>query len=75
LALSRASVGRPAITGNNKEKNRGIFKEKLKNYDKTFLFDAAFILVAALVLLGINYAGGAEMLGKFSIVIALTGYF
>jgi hypothetical protein len=38
-------------------------------------FDILFIFISALILTAINYFGSSEILGRFSLIIALIGYF
>ncbi len=39
------------------------------------LFDILFVILSAVILSGINYLGNSELLGKYSLIVALTAYF
>jgi len=38
-------------------------------------FDLLFIIFSAIILVSINYFGNSELLGQFSLIVALVGYF
>lgn len=39
------------------------------------LLDVSFILISCLLFLGLHYTGHSEMLGRFSYLILIVGYF
>jgi hypothetical protein len=41
----------------------------------SLIFDTLFIFISALVLIGINYFGDPALLGKYSILVAISAYF
>ncbi|MDQ3393335.1 MAG: hypothetical protein M3512_04390 [Bacteroidota bacterium] len=39
------------------------------------IFDIIFIIISAVVLVAVNYLATPEVLGKFSLIVAMVAYF